>query len=57
MCDYFSVGSVRAESIAASRVEHALSEVVSSMNSDYTPKQGPNQTWTLQAQIWLHLGE
>lgn len=50
-------GSIRAESIAASRVEHALSEVASSMNSTYLPKHGSQQIWMLQAQIWLHLAE
>ena len=52
------LGSVRAGSIAASRVEHALSEVVSSINSSYQPyRQGPNHSWILQAQIWLHMGK
>ncbi|XP_074657052.1 tetratricopeptide repeat protein 7B-like isoform X2 [Tubulanus polymorphus] len=50
-------GSVRAESIAASRVEQALSEVASSMNNSIQPRQGPSQAWSLQAQIWLHLAE
>ncbi|CAH1793148.1 unnamed protein product, partial [Owenia fusiformis] len=50
-------GSVRADSIAASRVEQALSDVASSMNSSHIPKQGPQHAWALQTQIWLHLGE
>ncbi|XP_013381532.1 tetratricopeptide repeat protein 7B isoform X2 [Lingula anatina] len=49
-------GSVH-ESMAASRVEQALSEVASSMNSSLMPKIGLHQSWTLQAQIWVHLGE
>jgi hypothetical protein len=49
-------GSVRAESIAASRMERALSEVASSVNS-FTPRPGSQQSWLLQAQIWLQLGQ
>nr|XP_045622804.1 tetratricopeptide repeat protein 7B-like [Procambarus clarkii] len=44
--------SVHAESVAASRVEQALSEVASSLSS-YQPKPGPHQAWLLQIQIWL----
>ncbi|XP_037776217.1 tetratricopeptide repeat protein 7B-like isoform X2 [Penaeus monodon] len=44
--------SVHAESVAASRVEQALSEVASSLSS-YQPKPGPQQAWLLQIQIWL----
>lgn len=40
------------ESIAASRVEQALSEVASTLSS-YQPKPGPHQAWLLQIQIWL----
>ncbi|XP_006814761.1 tetratricopeptide repeat protein 7B-like [Saccoglossus kowalevskii] len=43
-------------SIAASRVEQALSEVASSIHS-YTPRQGPQQAWLLQVQIWLTIAE
>ncbi|XP_067681303.1 tetratricopeptide repeat protein 7B-like [Haliotis asinina] len=50
-------GSIRAESVAASRVERALSEVASSMNSSFQPRPGSQQSWMLQAQIWLHLAE
>ncbi|XP_064601863.1 tetratricopeptide repeat protein 7B-like isoform X2 [Liolophura sinensis] len=50
-------GSIRAESLAASRVEQALSEVASTVNSGFQPRPGPQQTWYLQAQIWLHLAE
>ncbi|XP_064623733.1 tetratricopeptide repeat protein 7B-like isoform X2 [Lineus longissimus] len=49
-------GSIRAESIAASRVEHALSEVASSLHSTL-PKQAAHQSWAIQSQIWLHLAE
>ncbi|RXG69514.1 Tetratricopeptide repeat protein 7B [Armadillidium vulgare] len=44
--------SVHAESVAASRVEAALSEVASSLSS-YQQKKGPQQAWLLQIQIWL----
>ncbi|XP_076463678.1 tetratricopeptide repeat protein 7B-like [Babylonia areolata] len=50
-------GSVRAESVAASRMERALSEVASSLNSSYMPRHGSQQSWLLQAQIWLQLAE
>ncbi|XP_039597137.1 tetratricopeptide repeat protein 7B [Polypterus senegalus] len=49
----FSVCSVHATSIAASRVEQALSEVASSLQSS-APKQGPLHPWMTLAQIWLH---
>ncbi|KAJ8792146.1 hypothetical protein J1605_019997 [Eschrichtius robustus] len=49
----FSVSSVHATSVAASRVEQALSEVASSLQSS-TPKQGPLHPWMTLAQIWLH---
>ncbi|XP_062974037.1 tetratricopeptide repeat protein 7B isoform X4 [Elgaria multicarinata webbii] len=52
----FSVCSVHATSIAASRVEQALSEVASSLQSS-TPKQGPLHPWMTLAQIWLHAAE
>ncbi|XP_053553538.1 tetratricopeptide repeat protein 7B isoform X1 [Bombina bombina] len=48
--------SVHATSIAASRVEQALSEVASSLQSS-TPKQGPLHPWMTLAQIWLHAAE
>ncbi|TNM95668.1 hypothetical protein fugu_016751 [Takifugu bimaculatus] len=44
--------SVHATSIAASRVEQALSEVASSLQSS-APKQGPLHPWMTLAQIWL----
>uniref|UniRef100_A0A673YIS9 Tetratricopeptide repeat domain 7B n=1 Tax=Salmo trutta TaxID=8032 RepID=A0A673YIS9_SALTR len=46
-------GSVHATSMVASRVEQALSEVASSMQSS-APKQGPLHPWMTLAQIWLH---
>ncbi|KAI0239520.1 Tetratricopeptide repeat protein 7B [Lamellibrachia satsuma] len=49
--------SVRAESVAASRIEQALSGVASSMGSCLQPKQGPQQMWSIQTQIWLELAE
>ncbi|KAK6631736.1 hypothetical protein RUM43_013800 [Polyplax serrata] len=48
--------SLHAQSIAASRVEHALSEVASSLSS-FTPRPGPQHAWVLQVQIWLLLAE
>ncbi|NXN30477.1 TTC7B protein, partial [Nycticryphes semicollaris] len=51
-----SIGSVHATSIAASRVEQALSEVASSLQSS-APKQGPLHPWMTLAQIWLHAAE
>ncbi|XP_052436770.1 tetratricopeptide repeat protein 7B isoform X3 [Carassius gibelio] len=49
-------GSVHANSIAASRVEQALSEAASSLQSS-APKQGPLHPWMTLAQIWLHAAE
>ncbi|XP_049319509.1 tetratricopeptide repeat protein 7B isoform X3 [Astyanax mexicanus] len=40
----------------ASRVEQALSEVASSLQSS-APKQGPLHPWMTLAQIWLHAAE
>uniref|UniRef100_A0A7M4EJW6 Tetratricopeptide repeat protein 7B n=1 Tax=Crocodylus porosus TaxID=8502 RepID=A0A7M4EJW6_CROPO len=50
------LSSVHATSIAASRVEQALSEVASSLQSS-APKQGPLHPWMTLAQIWLHAAE
>ncbi|XP_052106060.1 tetratricopeptide repeat protein 7B-like [Mytilus californianus] len=50
-------GSMKAESVAASRVERTLSEVASSYNSNFQPRPGSQQTLQIQAQIWLHLAE
>ncbi|XP_053191438.1 tetratricopeptide repeat protein 7B isoform X2 [Scomber japonicus] len=52
----FSVCSVHATSIAASRVEQALSEIASSLQSS-APKHGPLHPWMTLAQIWLHAAE
>ncbi|XP_053289958.1 tetratricopeptide repeat protein 7B isoform X1 [Pleuronectes platessa] len=49
-------GSVHATSIAASRVEQALSEVASSLQSS-AHKHGPLHPWMTLAQIWLHAAE
>uniref|UniRef100_A0A673NCJ8 Tetratricopeptide repeat protein 7B-like n=1 Tax=Sinocyclocheilus rhinocerous TaxID=307959 RepID=A0A673NCJ8_9TELE len=51
-----TAGSIHATSIAASRVEQALSEVASSLQSS-APKQGPLHPWMTLAQIWLHAAE
>ncbi|KFQ59759.1 Tetratricopeptide repeat protein 7B, partial [Pelecanus crispus] len=56
ICSDFSRSSVHATSIAASRVEQALSEVASSLQSS-APKQGPLHPWMTLAQIWLHAAE
>lgn len=48
--------SLHAHSLAASRVEQALSEVASSISS-FTPRPGPQRAWLLQLQIWLLLAE
>ncbi|TTD62562.1 Tetratricopeptide repeat protein 7B [Bagarius yarrelli] len=48
-------GSVHALSVAASRVEQALSEASSLQSS--TPKHGPLHPWMTLAQIWLHAAE
>lgn len=50
-------GSMKAESVAASRMERTLSEVASSYNSNFQPRPGSQQTLQIQAQIWLHLAE
>ncbi|GFG28700.1 hypothetical protein Cfor_05984 [Coptotermes formosanus] len=48
--------SLHAHSLAASRIEQALSEVASSLSS-FTPRPGPQRAWLLQLQIWLLLAE
>ncbi|XP_015591073.1 tetratricopeptide repeat protein 7B isoform X2 [Cephus cinctus] len=48
--------SLHAHSLAASRIEQALSEVASSLSS-FTPRPGPQRAWLLQQQIWLLLTE
>ncbi|XP_067941615.1 tetratricopeptide repeat protein 7B-like isoform X2 [Watersipora subatra] len=49
-------GSVR-ELAAASKVEKALSEVASSYQSSLWVPHGPQHSWSVQAQIWIHLAE
>uniref|UniRef100_UPI0035900CFE tetratricopeptide repeat protein 7B-like isoform X2 n=1 Tax=Myxine glutinosa TaxID=7769 RepID=UPI0035900CFE len=49
-------GSIHAPSIAASRVEQALSEVDSSLQSCIR-RQGPMHPWMILTQIWLHAAE
>lgn len=53
---FANIGSMHAQSLAASRVEQALSEVASSLSS-FTPKPGPQRAWVLQLQVWLLLAE
>lgn len=48
--------SVHAASIAASRIEQALSEAASSLSS-FTPRPGLRQHWMVQLRIWLLLAE
>lgn len=50
------VGSLQAHSIAASRVEQALSEVASSLSS-FSPRPGPQRAWMLLLEVWLLLAE
>lgn len=49
-----SAGSRRASSIAASRLEEAMSELTITTS---VLKQGPMQLWTTLEQIWLQAGE
>ena len=48
--------SVHAASLAASRIEHALSEVASSLSS-FCPRPGPQNAWLIQFKIWLLLAD
>ncbi|XP_034253194.1 tetratricopeptide repeat protein 7B [Thrips palmi] len=48
--------SLHAHSLAASRVEQALSEVASTLSS-FTPRPGPHRSWMLQLHVWLLLAE
>lgn len=48
--------SLHAHSLAASRVEQALSEVASSISS-LAPRPGPQRAWLLQLQVWLLIAE
>ena len=48
---------MRADSIAASRLEQTLSEVASSLGSGgVQPRLVAQPTWALHTQIWLQLG-
>lgn len=49
-------GSVHAASLAASRVEHALSEAASSLSS-FSPRPGPQGAWMIQLKVWLLLAD
>lgn len=53
--NYFS-DSVHAASLAASRIEHALSEAASSLSS-FSPRPGPQKAWIIQMKIWLLLAD
>ncbi|XP_058840047.1 tetratricopeptide repeat protein 7B-like [Topomyia yanbarensis] len=48
--------SIHAASLAASRIEHALSEAASSLSS-FNPRPGPQKAWTIQFKIWLLLAD
>lgn len=48
--------SVHAASLAASRVEQALSEAASSLSS-FSPRPGPQGAWMIQLKIWLLLAD
>lgn len=53
---YFLLDSVHAASLAASRVEQALSEAASSLSS-FSPRPGPQGAWMIQLKIWLLLAD
>lgn len=53
-CPSCSAGSRRASSIAASRLEEAMSELTITTS---VLKQGPMQLWTTLEQIWLQAGK
>lgn len=48
--------SVHAASLAASRIEQAMSEAASSLSS-FSPRPGPHKQWMVQVKIWLLLAE
>lgn len=50
------IDSVHAASLAASRVEQALSEAASSLSS-FSPRPGPQGAWMIQLKIWLLLAD
>lgn len=47
---------MHAASLAASRVEQALSEAASSLSS-FSPRPGPQSAWMIQLKIWLLLAD
>ena len=53
---FFHLDSVHAASLAASRVEQALSEAASSISS-FSPRPGPQGAWMIQLKIWLLLAD
>lgn len=55
-CGQSLVDSVHAASLAASRVEQALSEAASSLSS-FSPRPGPQGAWMIQLKIWLLLAD
>uniref|UniRef100_A0A182FV09 Tetratricopeptide repeat protein 7 N-terminal domain-containing protein n=1 Tax=Anopheles albimanus TaxID=7167 RepID=A0A182FV09_ANOAL len=48
--------SIHAASLAASRIEHALSEAASSLSS-FSPRPGPQKAWMIQFKVWLLLAD
>lgn len=42
--------------MAASRIDHALSEAASSLSS-FSPKPGPPKAWLIQLKIWILLAD
>lgn len=52
----FLLDSVHAASLAASRVEQALSEAASSLSS-FSPRPGPQGAWMIQLKVWLLLAD
>lgn len=53
---FSKTGSVHAASLAASRVEQALSEAASSLSS-FSPRPGPQGAWIIQLKVWLLLAD
>lgn len=53
---YYFTDSVHAASLAASRIEQALSEAASSLSS-FSPRPGPQGAWMIQLKIWLLLAD
>lgn len=47
---------MHAASLAASRVEQALSEAASSLSS-FSPRPGPQGAWIIQLKVWLLLAD